>query len=200
MVALGRSDGAINVLAIAMLLAWCAVLFTYLLARFPYDGLYGQDSYAYYYQARAILQDMTGQPTQPWQLFSGAQLYHWPVGYHLLIIVGQIITGSVAGGRAITILAAVGAVVTLYLLVGELWPGVTVRERVPAGLIAGGLLPLVATFTRVGLSLMADVPALFCGLLGIYCCLRAWPPQNHRGPRTGHGMAWALAGGMALPG
>ena len=140
-------------------------LFAYLLAHYPYDGLYGQDSYAYYYQARAILQDMTGQAPQPWQLFSGAQLYHWPVGYHLLIIVGQVISGSVAGGRALTLITAVGAVVILYLLTGELWVGATFRERALAGLVAGGLLPLVATFTRMGLSLMADVPALFLGTL-----------------------------------
>jgi len=197
-VALGGSRATINVLAIGMLLAWCALLFWYLLARFPYDGLYGQDAYAYYYQAKAILQDMTGQASQPWQLFSGAQLYHWPVGYHLLIIVGQIITGSAAGGRAITIVLAGGAVILLYLLVGELWPGATFRTRVLAGLIAGGLLPLVATFTRMGLSVMADVPALFWGLLGIFCCLRAWPVQERVNSTAKSSVAWAVAGGLAL--
>lgn len=198
MVALGRSHAAISALAIGMLVAWCALLFWYLLAHYPYDGLYGQDSYAYYYQARAILQDMTGQASQPWQLFSGAQLYHWPVGYHLLIIGGQIITGSVAGGRETTLFLAGGAVIMLYLLVGEMWAGAAFRARVLAGLVAGGLLPLVATFTRMGLSVMADVPALFCGLLGIYCSLRAWPVQVRRNSSAKRGVAWAVAGGVAL--
>ena len=197
-IALGRSHAVINALAIGMLVAWCSLLSWYLLAHYPYDGLYGQDSYAYYYQARAILQDMTGQASQPWQLFSGAQLYHWPVGYHLLIIIGQIITGSVAGGRAITLAMAGGAVIMLYLLVGELWPGAAFRARVLAGLIAGLLLPLVATFTRMGLSVMADVPALFWGLLGIYCCLRAWPSQEGVNRTANRAVTWAVAGGVAL--
>ena len=114
MLTLGASHAAINALAIAMLVAWCCALIWYLLAHYPYDGLYGQNSYAYYYQARAILQDITGQAPQPWQLFSGAQLYHWPVGYHLLMILGQLISGSVAGGRALTIITTVGADILLF--------------------------------------------------------------------------------------
>src|SRR5690348_3518874 len=92
MATLGRSSVATNGVAIALLVAWCVALFYYLLARFPYDGLYGQDSYAYYYQSRALLQDMTGQPPQAWQLFSSDRLYHWPIGYHLHLILGQIIS------------------------------------------------------------------------------------------------------------
>jgi hypothetical protein len=103
---------------------------------------------------------------------------------------------------------AVGAAIILYLLVGELWPGASRRSRTLAGLVAGAALPLVATYTRMGLSLMADVPALFWGLLGIYCSLRAWPLQMqpvsgvgdqgsssivHRPPST-----WAFTGGLAL--
>jgi len=175
MISLRQSVVAANALALAILAVWCTALFYYLLARFPYDGLYGQDSYAYYYQARALLQDMTGQAPQPWQLFSAGQLNHWPIGYHLHLILGQIITGSYVGGRAITVCMAVGAALVLYLLVGELWTGGSNRARMVAGLVAGGALPLVATYTRMGLSLMADVPAVFWGLLGVYCCLRAWP-------------------------
>ena len=152
---------------------------------------------------------MAGQPPQAWQLFSSDQLYHWPIGYHLHLILGQIVSGSVAGGRAITLFMAVGATVVLYLLVGELWPGASRLARVLAGLVAGAALPLVATYTRMGLSLMSDVPALFWGLLGIYCCLRAWPVRGseYRVPSTEYQgdskrnllgtryPLWALAGG-----
>src|SRR4051794_28929226 len=87
-VSLGRSHAVVTWLPVAALVVWCAALFYYLLARYPYDGLYGQDSYAYYYQAKALLGDTTGQVPQPWPLYSASQLYHWPVGYHLHIILG----------------------------------------------------------------------------------------------------------------
>lgn len=204
---LGRSSSlAVDALAIATLIALCVALFYYLLTRFPYDGLYGQDSYAYYYQARAILQDITGQPPQAWSMFSGSQLYHWPVGYHILIMLGQIVSGSVGGGRAITLFMTAGATVILYLLVGELWPGAPRRARTLAGLVAGAALPLIATYTRMGLSLMADVPAIFWGLLGIYCSLRAWPvsiTEDQLPGTSSHSVirnrwGWAFAGGLAL--
>ena len=204
MAALGRSHATLGAFAVAVLSAWCVAFFAYLLARFPYDGLYGQDSYAYYYQARAILHDITGQPPQPWQLFSSDQLYHWPIGYHIHLILGQIISGGVAGGRAITLFTAVGAAIILYLLVGELWPTASRRARVLSGLVAGAALPLVATYTRMGLSLMADVPALFWGLLGIYCCLRTWPLPSKSDACDSHSAfhvphsAFALMGGLSL--
>src|SRR5262249_54850921 len=145
-----------------------------------------------------------------------SQLYHWPIGYHLHLILGQIITGSYVGGRAITVCMAVGAALVLYLLAGELRPGSTGRARIVAGLVAGGALPLVATYTRMGLSLMADVPAVFWGLLGMYCCLRAWPVRvpsskyqvpsteseatvtSHSVLGTRYSVLWAVAGGVAL--
>src|SRR5678816_1539029 len=79
-VALGGSHATINALAIGMLLAWCALLFWYLLARFPYDGLYGQDAYAYYYQALALWREISGQPPAPGALFD-AHALRWPLGY-----------------------------------------------------------------------------------------------------------------------
>ncbi|HST04814.1 MAG TPA: phospholipid carrier-dependent glycosyltransferase [Chloroflexia bacterium] len=187
------------------IVAWCLLVFGYLLKRYPYDGLYGQDSYAYYYQARALLDEFTGKPPQAWALFSTDQLYHWPIGYHIHLILGQIITGGVDGGRAITIITAVGAAVVLYLLVGELFHTASRFVRVLAGLVAGMALPLVATFTRMGLSVMADVPALFWGLLAIFLCLRSWS-QSVPGESDGGGaqttgkrrVASALIGGLAL--
>src|SRR5512133_3949498 len=101
--ALVRSRGAVDLLAITVLVVGCTALISYLLVRFHYDGLYGQDSYAYYYQARALLQAVTGAPPQAWQLYTSEGLYHWPIGYHLHLMLGLLITDSPAGGRAITL-------------------------------------------------------------------------------------------------
>ncbi len=72
-----------------LLLVTSVGLFAYLLARFPFDGLTGQDSYAYYYQARELWDGFWGLPVPQWP-FVGEGLYHWPVGYHLHLMLGAL--------------------------------------------------------------------------------------------------------------
>ena len=157
------------------LIAACAIFFAYLLTRYTYDGLYGQDSYAYYYQALALWDDITGQPL-PAKWLSTSDGFRWPIGYHLHIIAGFLFGGTgPEGGRLLTLLLAAIAPGLVYLLVHELWPGVTARTRSVAGLSAGVLLVLNGTYTRFGLSLMSDVPALFWSLLALLFFIKAWP-------------------------
>jgi hypothetical protein len=166
-----------------------------LLARYPYAGLYGQDSYTYYYQALALWHDLLGQAPPPDQLFT-SQALRWPVGYHLQIMLGFLFGPGPEGGRALTLLMTATAPALVYLLVGALWSGAPARARVIAGAIAGGALLLTGTYARFGLSLMADVPALWWNVLAYYCFLRAWPP-GAAAPRPARGR-WAGAGGVAL--
>lgn len=154
------------------------LLFAYLLRRFPYDGLYGIDSYTYYYQARALWNEATGVIPSAYELFSADGLQHWPVGYHLHIILGFLLSGvNPTGGRLLTILLAALCPVLLYLIVQRLLGGSLAGRwlAVIAGLAAGALLPLNATFTRMGLSLMSDVPTCFWALLSAFCFVRAAP-------------------------
>src|SRR5205814_3168372 len=137
----------------AVLLGAGGAFVAYLLARFPYDGLYGQDSYAYYYQAVAFWQELTGQASSPGQPFTTSGLYHWPIGYHLHLLLGFLIAGvRPAGGRALTLGMTVATSVLVYALVGALWRGGGTRARIVAGLIAGGLLLLTGTYVRMGVS------------------------------------------------
>lgn len=169
-----------------------------LLARYPYAGLYGQDSYTYYYQALALWHDLLGQAPPPDQLFT-SQALRWPVGYHLQIMLGFLFGPGPEGGRAITLLMTATAPALVYLLVGALWPGAPARARVIAGAVAGGALLLTGTYARFGLSLMADVPALWWNVLAFYCFLRAWPPPaTAADPSPALRGRWALAGGVAL--
>ncbi|HUS15276.1 MAG TPA: phospholipid carrier-dependent glycosyltransferase [Chloroflexia bacterium] len=169
----------------------------YLLARFPYDGLYGQDSYAYYYQAIAFRQELLGEPATPGQLYTTTGLYHWPVGYHLLLLLGFLLGGvQPVGGRLLTLFATLGSPVILYAISGRLMVGSPGGLRALAGLVAGTVLLLTGTYMRFGLSLMADVPALFAILLGTYCWLRACSAQGNAPARVGWG--WALGAGLAL--
>jgi 4-amino-4-deoxy-L-arabinose transferase-like glycosyltransferase len=184
--------------AIAGLLAACAALFADLLIRFPYDGLYGQDAYAYYYQALALWREISGQPPAPGALFD-AHALRWPLGYHLQLILGYLLSGNVAGGRALTLLLAWLAPALLYLIIREIRREAPAYQQVIAGLIGGGALALTGTYARMGLSVMADVPALFWSLLAVYCALRAWPPPAQgEDPRAVPHPGWAVATGVAL--
>jgi 4-amino-4-deoxy-L-arabinose transferase-like glycosyltransferase len=169
----------------------------YLLWRFPYDGFYGVDTYAYYHQALALWNEITGRSQPPDPLFSAGGLQHWPVGFHLLIVVGIALGGGgPEAARIIVLLMAALCPAVVYLLSGRLAPRLPGFARVVAGLAAGVVLPLNATYTRTGLSLMSDVPALFFVLLGVYAFLRVYPvsaeeqePQFRR---------WAFAAGLFL--
>ena len=179
----------------AILVGLSALLFAYLLARFPYNGFYGQDAYAYYYQAEALWRELTGQAQPPWAQFTANGLY-WPVGYHLHLLPGFLL-GWPEAGRVITLALSALTPAVLYLLVGEIWHTATARPRIAAGLVAGAVLVLTGTYTRTGLSLMSDVPAVFWGTLAIYGCLRAWPPTERVHGERSRGL-WALAAGLSL--
>ena len=178
------------------LLAGSGAVLAVLLARYRYNGLYGQDSYTYYYQAQALWWDVIGQAPPPDALFSSQEL-RWPIGYHLHIMLGFLFGPGPEGGRAITLLMTATAPALVYLLTGAVWRGAPERARAVAGIIAGGTLLLTGTYARFGLSLMADVPALWWNVLAFYCFLRAWPPDAPDPPSASR-LRWAVAGGVAL--
>lgn len=184
-----------GVLPPAILVGLAVALFAYLLARFPYDGFYGQDAYAYYHQAEALWRELTGQPQPEWALFSTNGIY-WPIGYHLHLLPGFML-GMPEAGRIVTLALAALTSAVVYLLVGELWYSASVGKRVAAGLVAGLALLLTGTYTRTALSLMSDVPATFWGTLSVYCCVKAWPPATQP-VQAGRANMWALACGVAL--
>ena len=186
--------------AVVVLAAGCLALFAYLLWRYPFDGLYGQDSYAYYHESAALLDELRGQPSVPGALFTAGSLGHWPVGYHLLLMLGLLLDKGPTGGRALTVLTGLGSVALVYLVALELFPGLRVWARAVAGLAAGLGLMLAAIFPRTALSIMSDVPALCWSLLAVYCCLHVRPPPvPGEAPRIrAHARAWEVACGLGL--
>ena len=171
----------------------------FLLWRHPYAGLYGQDSYAYFFQARDLWRALPGRPPLPGDPYSAGALYHWPVGYHLQIIAGFLLSGeSPAGGRLLTLALTVAAPILLAALTAGLAPGAA-GARWGAGALAGLALLAGGGYLRTGLSLMADVPACACGLAGLACAVRAWPPDpGAPAPRSAG--RWALGAGLGLGG
>jgi 4-amino-4-deoxy-L-arabinose transferase-like glycosyltransferase len=141
-------------------------------------------------------------PGRPFELYAADGLQHWPVGYHLHIIAGFLLSGvDPAGGRILTLLMAALCPVLLYFIAQRLLSGPAETDRrilsVVAGLVAGVLLPLNATYTRMGLSLMSDAPSCFWALLAVYFFVTAAPLPGagaYAGTARARSVSFALAG------
>jgi 4-amino-4-deoxy-L-arabinose transferase-like glycosyltransferase len=123
-----------------------------LLLRLPlthgFDGLYGQDAYAYYDFARDIVQG------------DAATTFHWPLGYPLLLASGFTLFGiSASVGQVINL--ALGALLApmIYLLARE------IGLRTPGALLAGLLMTMCGQAIQSSVVVMSDVPALFLATL-----------------------------------
>src|SRR5215213_10787941 len=111
-----RSLRSISDIYAALLIAGVA-LAAALLARlaWPFDGLYGQDAFAYFRFARALW---------PW-LLHGERLpiYYWPAGYPLLVALAlPLFGGSSTAGQAVSLASVAVAAGGTFLLCRELLP------------------------------------------------------------------------------
>src|SRR5215212_11979181 len=117
----------------------------------PFDGLYGQDAFAYFRYARALW---------PW-LLRGEPLpiYYWPAGYPLLVALAlPLFGGSSAAGQAVSIASIAVAAGCTFLLCRELLPDAPGGRL--AAWVAGLALALCGDALRAGLVTMSDALAL----------------------------------------
>ena len=149
----GVAPAAFGVLALAV------VLRMYLLVAYPFDGLYGQDAYAYYGYARELLSALPFPPP-----------FWWPLGYPVLLDAAFLIGGeSVRSAQWVTLLS--GALVAPAALL-------LAREAAPRGLenaagwVAGLLCATCGQLTQSSLVIMADAPALLWASLAGWLLLR----------------------------
>ena len=160
--------GVAVVVALAARLAW------------PFDGLYGQDAFAYFRYARALW---------PW-LLRGEPLpiYYWPAGYPLLVALAlPLFGGSSAAGQAISIASIAVAAGCTFLLSRELLPDA------PGGWVAAWLAGLAVALggdaLRAGLVTMSDALAL------AGCAAALWTLARYRRTRRGR---WLAVAAVAL--
>ncbi|HEX9373214.1 MAG TPA: glycosyltransferase family 39 protein, partial [Roseiflexaceae bacterium] len=146
----------------------------------PFDGLYGQDAFAYFRYARALW---------PWLLHgSPLPIYYWPAGYPLIVALVLPLAGwGSASGQAVSIVASAAAAGLTYCLSRELLP------EAPGGRIAawvaGLAVALSGSVLRAGLVVMSDALALAC------CAAAVW--SLARSTRTGR-YRWLAAAALAL--
>lgn len=137
-----------------------------LLHNYQFDGLYGQDAYAYYRYATGPLRDslLALRPPPP---------FYWPPGYPILVALLSLLLGvSPLSGQVASLIA--GALVPLFtaLLAWELWPDDEGRQRVWIALLAGLFVALMPQMWQSSTVVMADTAALAASTLGAWALVR----------------------------
>lgn len=147
-----------------------------------FDGLYGQDAYAYYSYAVSFLAALRqGQFPPP---------FWWPLGYPAQLALGLAVGGvGVGSAQAITLLTGALVAPVAYALAREVAPA----RPAAAGWIAGLICAVNGQLIQSSVVIMADAPGLFWATLSGWLLLRY---------RRTHGVwtiaASSLAAGMAV--
>jgi len=142
--------------AVALLLAAAAR------AAFPFDGLYGQDAFAYFRFARAFVPHLRFDLPLP-------DLY-WPRGYPVAVAALLPLTGGgPAAGQLVSALACAWAAAASYLLVQALEPETAGRG---APLVAGLAVAASGAVLRTSQVVMADGLALGLAATAMLCAAR----------------------------
>ena len=166
-----------------------------------FDGLYGQDPFAYLQQAFAAVDNLPqGQPP-PTSFF-------WPNGYPLLIALLIPIFGKTAlAGQLAALLSGSLLASLTYGLTRDLWATeqrpVANRPHVQngetAGLLAGLIIAVAGQPILSSIVVMADMPALMWATLSAWCFVRATTlKQSHRLSPQKKSTLWLLAAGTTL--
>jgi hypothetical protein len=140
------------------LLALLIRLGVILFARF--DGLYGQDAFAYLdYTHQIIAHNLTGP-------------IYWPLGYPLVAaLFALLLRDPVIGGQAASVVLGSAIVPLGYGMIRELLPDNDTKRHQP-GLFAGLILLFCGQLLQSSIVLMSDAAALFWAMLSAYLLLR----------------------------
>jgi hypothetical protein len=123
-----------------------------------FDGLYGQDAYAYYQYALALF-DAPGRGELP-------PPFWWPLGYPALLNVAFFIGGAqLFSAQAITLLCGALVAPVAFALAYEIAPS---AARTSAAWTAGLLCVISGQLVQSSVVIMADAPALFFATTGAW--------------------------------
>lgn len=134
----------IDLWLIAMLLIVSFALRALIVATYQFDGLYGQDPYAYFDFARAVVEGRD------------PGVFFWPLGYPALLIGGFALFGASSQiGQIISLLLGAALTPLIYILARQTGCG-----RFGAS-IAAILMLACGQALQSSLVLMSDIPTLF---------------------------------------
>ena len=150
-----------------------------------FDGLYGQDPYAYYNYAVGPLRDSlrTLQPPPP---------FFWPPGYPILVALTSFVVGTTpVAGVGVSLLMGVVAVACTALLAEEVWSTAQPGGRGPSRLVpvaAGLMMACHPQLWQSSAVVMADTTGVGAAALG------AWALARYARIRRGGWLVLAAAG------
>lgn len=144
-----------------------------LLLVHPFDGLYGQDAFAYYNYAidlrTALLQ---GQTTPP---------FFWPIGFPLHLVAWMSVIGvTPLSAQLVSVIAGALVAPLTYALTREVLINREPQRAQSAALVAGLIVAVGGQLMISSLSIMSDATALLWATLSAWCVLRytrtlKWP-------------------------
>ena len=132
-----------------------------------FDGLYGQDPFAYFNYSLELRQALGNLQSPP--------PFFWPLGYPLLVVLGMLAAGTKPiAGQMISVIAGALVAPLVYLIVLELRSGARFGAAdARFGAAAAGLLAAFsAQLMLSSLSIMSDAAALFWITLSAWAMLR----------------------------
>jgi hypothetical protein len=145
-----------------------------------FDGLYGQDAYAYYDYARQLYDALGWGPS--------AGPFYWPLGYPALAALTFLPAGvGPAAAQFASLLAGAAVSPLAYAVALELPVEPAARTR--AGIAAGLIAAVSGQLLQASISIMADATGLFWALAAAWALLRF--ARGRAGP-------WLALAGMAL--
>lgn len=143
-----------------------------------FDGLYGQDAYAYYDYATGPLRQAL-RYLQPWPAF------FWPPGYPLLVSLVSFALGPTPlAGQLVSLLMGALVPVWTFLLVRELWP-----DDPPLAVASAILTAVCGQLWQSSIVVMSDTTGLGLATLGVWGLARYARRQHLR---------WLLLAAVAL--
>lgn len=158
----------------------------WLIRQGGFDGLYGQDPYAYYNYAVGPLRDslLALAPPPP---------FHWPPGYPYLVALASFLVGvTPPAGQLVSLLASLLIPIFTYGLAWEVWGRPRQDSWTP--LLAALLVAANGQFWQSSIVVMSDLPALAAASLGIWSLARY---GRQDGQATAAGWLWLAAAALA---
>ncbi|HEY4688190.1 MAG TPA: glycosyltransferase family 39 protein [Anaerolineae bacterium] len=128
-----------------------------------FDGLYGQDAFAYYQQSIAIADRLPRGELPPTDFF-------WPNGYPALAAMFMGVFGrSPLAAQLASLLTGAALAPLAYWLCRDLFPSAHSR----AGIVSGLIIAVAGQPILSSVSIMADMPALFWATLAAWLLVRS---------------------------
>lgn len=146
------------------------LLRVWLIYQTQFDGLYGQDPYAYLDYA-SILRTSLARGELPPPFF-------WPLGYTALIALASSIFSSTIAAQAVSVIASALAAVMVYFITREIL--LDKPNRNAASAIAALIFANAGQMMVSSVSAMSDAAGVFWSTLAAYALIRSRHDPHHR--------------------